>query len=261
MIRQNNIFIIGVFLLSSFSTLSTVSAQDFVDRSHVGFSFGLSTSHSEIENPKTYSAFSAFYTYEVTDQFHLRGRYVHTKMGSQNDARYDFLKYPTSETPHFSYENVLNEGSILAEYEFYNLNEGDQIFTPYVVGGLGFVRFGTPYQKINVSSGGVNTEAKAAYPATYGPGHTFPATKPIMPLGVGMKMAVSDNVRVFLEGNLHNTFNEDYIDNVLGTDGKKIFKGDYYMTFQIGVTFRLGAGAGGGYSPFKSIFPPVYSSD
>jgi hypothetical protein len=111
-----------------------------------------------------------------------------------------------------SFQSRISELSVLAEYNFFNL---DQIrWTPYVFGGLAVFRF-NPYtfdqQGVQVFLQPLGTEGQGI------PGYQgrYSRTQMAVPIGGGVKFALSESIQLGLELGIRKLFT-DYLDDVSG---------------------------------------------
>jgi hypothetical protein len=148
------------------------------------------------------------FNYEISDQILLRVQGMYSVIGG-NDR---FSKDSGLRVRNLSFETVLMEGSISAEYYLLNLYE--RKFSPYVFAGLAVYHF-NPYtyfgntQKVYLKP--LSTEGQGL------PGYNNPKqyslTQAAIPVGGGIKFAVSPSIRIGIEGGLRKLFT-DYLDDV-----------------------------------------------
>ena len=222
-------------------------------------------------------------TYEYNEHINIRGGFMYTKV-----AGYD--KYSKSLAlleRNLSFETSISEFSIVGEYNIFNLYETR--FTPYVYAGVAVFHY-NPYAKdqnnVKTFLKPLSTEGEglSGYPAS----KPYSLTQPAIPLGIGFKYAISDNVRIGIEAGYRKLFT-DYLDDasktyaaetdLLTAKGQKsvdmAYRGDEtplgspfypvkgaqrgnsknkdsYYTVGLHLTFRLGSVAGGGSSGHHS---------
>ena len=105
------------------------------------------------------------------------------------------------------------EWSVRAEYILFDLQ--DRSISPYIFAGLGIFHF-NPYtndslgKKVFLQKIGTEGEGMPGYPAPY------KLTQLAIPLGLGLRLALSDNVRVSLEAGLRKT-TTGYLDDIHST--------------------------------------------
>ncbi len=214
--------------------------------------------------------------YEISDQIMVRAGLSYTIVGGAD--RY-------SEKPDLVLRNLSFETTILefhAVGEYYLLNIYDRRYSPYFFAGLAVYKF-DPYaysgnQKIMLKP--LSTEGQGIS----GYGKNYSLTQLAIPLGVGVKFAINDNLRIGLEGGMRKLFT-DFLDDVSGnyadpadllaakgqmsvdfsyrgdevTGGSPVYpaKGaqrgspknkDFYYFTGLHLTYRLGGDNGGGGS-------------
>lgn len=108
--------------------------------------------------------------------------------------------------------NIL-EWSVRAEYLLFDLS--DRSISPYIFGGLGIFHY-NPYtfdstgKKVLLQKVGTEGEGMPGYPAPY------KLTQLAFPFGLGLRLAMSENVRISLEAGLRGT-TTGYLDDVHST--------------------------------------------
>ncbi|MES1219152.1 MAG: DUF6089 family protein [Bacteroidota bacterium] len=150
-------------------------------------------------------------TYEYNDHINIRGGYTYAQV-----AGYDkFSDKASMLERNLSFQTSISEFSILGEYNIFNLYETR--FTPYVYAGLAVFHY-NPYAN---DANGLKTflqplstegEGLAGYPEK----KPYSLTQPAVPLGIGFKYAVSDNVRIGIEAGYRKLFT-DYLDDASTT--------------------------------------------
>ena len=150
-------------------------------------------------------------TYELMDKFFLRGQYTFTNLGA-NDANSNIYSHRIR---NLNFKTVLQEVSLLAEYDI--LNNYNHQLVPYVFAGIGVFRF-SPYTYDSLGAKrylrGLHTEGQTL--PSYPERQVYNRTQINIPVGAGVKLALSDNIRVAAEFSLRNLFT-DYLDDVSTT--------------------------------------------
>lgn len=222
-------------------------AQSFWEKSHLGIGAGVMQFQGDIKNPSTKFALQGMYTYELTGHINIRGQLFFGSLGA-TDASSPPYQLGSYSRPH-PFHTAIQEASLLGELNLFNLNDGKK-WTPYGFIGIGYFHYRP--KKDDGTDWGIKDVPR----------------KLNVPFGLGLKFALSDNIRLFAEGNYRYT-TTDEVDGYQPTDipsyrGSKI--NDYYLSGTIGLTFRLGGDYrgsrnGGGRSKSSSGrkgCPPVY---
>jgi opacity protein-like surface antigen len=148
-------------------------------------------------------------TFNITDKFALRSEYSFAKLGADD-------KRSSSEVlrnRNLNFQSVIQELSLMGEYDILNTNYHK--LTPYVFGGLGVYRF-SPFtfteSNEKVFLQGLSTEGQGFLAGR----KIYKKTKFNVPLGGGVKYALSEDVHVGLELGLR-VLTTDYLDDVSAT--------------------------------------------
>jgi opacity protein-like surface antigen len=187
--------------------LCSVSAQ----RIHVGVFGGLAAYNGDLVDtyfPKrvTNGAIGLTVNYELKDQIMLRGGFTYSVVGGAD--RYS--REPHHVIRNLSFETSITEFSLLGEYYINNLNE--RRYSPYVFAGLAVYRF-NPYayygnNKVYLKPLSTEGQGLPGYPDR----KPYSLTQLAIPLGGGIKYAITDNWHVGLELGLRKLFT-DHLDD------------------------------------------------
>lgn len=184
--------------------------------------------------------------YGITDNIHVRANVWITELSASD---YDIPNFGDDlRSQHYYFRSNYNEFSLLAQYEFFSLNTQQNI-TPYVFAGIGTYTY-KPYQEVRVlrSDGSERNYNLAIQQLS-----SFNNQQVNFPIGVGLKYAMSNNVRLFAEGN-YRLMQNSLLDNYNLDD-----KNDGYYSIQLGISFKLNGG--NSYKKYryrKSCNCPVY---
>jgi opacity protein-like surface antigen len=189
-----------------------VSAQRF----HIGVFGGVAAYNGDLTDkiyPKkvTNGAIGITANYELTDNIMLRGGYTYAVVGGAD--RYS--SKPSLVARNLSFETAIHEFSLIGEYYLLKLNENR--ISPYAFAGLAIYRF-NPYafdggtDKIYLKP--LSTEGQGL--PGYADREPYSLTQAAIPVGAGVKFAVTDNLRIGLELGLRKLFT-DYLDDVSTT--------------------------------------------
>ena len=126
---------------------------------------------------------------------------------------------PLPEFRDYEFENQILEFSFITEYNFLDFRDGNNVFTPYFMGGLGVFR----YNSLVPGQSGIGS---------------FNVS---IPFGIGIKYAISRNVNCTIETGTRDTFT-DLIDGVSAEveprfPGTNHFTDDWYYYTSISFTY------------------------
>ena len=144
--------------------------------------------------------------YELQDQILIRGSYNFARVnGSDMYSEKEELRLRN-----LSFESAISEFSFVGEYYLFNMYE--KRLSPYGFIGLGIFHF-DPYTYDSTGRKTflkpLSTEGQGIYPNK----KPYSLWQPVIPMGAGIKFAISDNLRIGFEFGLRKTFT-DYLDDV-----------------------------------------------
>jgi opacity protein-like surface antigen len=178
---------------------------------HLGVFAGVSSYNGDLADKIFHrqtrkAAFGITGTYEITD--HISARASVTYTGLAGADRYS--KDPELQARNLSFETKLFEFALQGQYDLFSLYE--KRFTPYAMAGVAAFHF-NPYvfysgkEKTYLQPLGTEGQGMEGYDKKYN------RLQFAIPVGVGVKYAISDNITLGLEGHFRKTFT-DYIDDV-----------------------------------------------
>lgn len=182
------------------------------NRLHITAFGGLSNYQGDLQyrrftTNQSNAAFSLGLTYDLSPNFSLQGMATRAKLGAHDQYNLASLQFRN-----LSFETVIYEGSLVAQYRIFDLNE--KRFTPYLFAGIGVFRF----QPYTFDSTGAKRFLKPL--STEGQGlPEYPDRKPYnnfqaaIPLGAGIKFRVTEHAILGFELGLRQLFT-DYLDDV-----------------------------------------------
>lgn len=244
---------LAVLLLAIPFFSARIHAQSFGEKTSIGFFGGISQYHGSMPETLMRAAAGINLNYSITDKFSVRFQFTATETGG-SDSSLNNLANNGNDTraPHYYFRTNINELCLAPEYDFFSIANGAKL-TPYVLAGIGYYNF-KPYQidQITRPNGTFRYQNIAMKQV-----EKFSNWQMNVPVGIGVKYAVTPNVMINAEGNYRFLFNK-YIDNYIA-DNKK----DSYYTISLGISFRLSpisASSGNrGYGNSKDCkCPPVY---
>lgn len=203
-------------LIRLLPALLLVSALAQAQNIHIGVFGGVSAYNGDLvdkffpANGATNAAFGATLTYEYNDHINIRAGYNYGKAGG-NDK---FSKNDELLKRNLSFETDIHDFTLVGEYSVFSLYE--RRYTPYLYAGIGAYHF-NPYA---YDRNGLKTYLQPLGTEGQGlPGYTqkpYNLTQVSIPLGIGFRFAITDNIRIGVEGSYRKLFN-DYLDDLSGT--------------------------------------------
>ena len=200
-------------LIRLLPVLLLVSAFSHAQSWHVGVFGGLSSYNGDVvdrifpAHGQTKGAVGLDLTYEYNDHINIRGGYTYARVSGYDK----FNKSEELQKRNLSFETAISEFSLVGEYNIFSLYETR--FTPYIYAGLAVFHY-NPY-----AYDATNTKTYLKPLSTEGEGITgysnkaYSLTQPAIPLGVGVKYAITDNIRIGAEAGYRVLFT-DYLDDV-----------------------------------------------
>ncbi len=149
--------------------------------------------------------------YEFSPHFNLSTGFLLTGI-SGNDQ---YSSNPQTQARNLNFSSNLFEWNLRAEYVLYDLQ--DRSVSPYFFAGLSVFHF-NPYtidpsgQKVFLKPLSTEGEGLPEYPTR----KPYSLTQPAIPFGAGIRLALSENIRVGLELGIRKTFT-GYLDDVSAT--------------------------------------------
>lgn len=198
-----------LFLLFFFFT-TLLSAQ----RIHIGIAGGLANYNGDLLDKLypdriTNGFIGGTVHYELFDRLLLRGAYIFARVnGSDTHSEKQNLRLRN-----LQFESAVSEFSVAGEYYIFNLDETR--FSPYAFAGLAVFHF-DPYTYDSTGKKyflkPLSTEGQGIYPEKKNYSHWQPA----IPFGGGIRIAITENLRLGIEFGLRKLFT-DYLDDVSTT--------------------------------------------
>lgn len=199
-----------------FFLLLFISQLAFSQRFHIGVFGGLAAYNGDIVEkilPKkvTNGALGVTLSYELTNKINVRAGWTYSVVGGADRYSTDQARLDRN----LSFETILREFHLVGEYYLQDLNE--RKFSPYIFGGLAVFHF-NPY-----TYGGTTDKIYLRELSTEGqgvPGYNdrkvYSKFQMAVPLGAGIKYAITRDIHLGLEAGLRVTFT-DYLDDVSKT--------------------------------------------
>ena len=145
-------------------------------------------------------------SYGITDHISVRAGFTYTMLGAADRYNED----PELQSRNLSFETRLYEFSLQGQYDLFSLDQ--KRFTPYAMAGIAAFHF-NPYvfytgkEKVYLQPLGTEGQGIDGYHEKYN------RLQVAIPVGGGIKYALTDRIILGLEGHVRKTFT-DYIDDV-----------------------------------------------
>jgi len=241
----------GLFILLLILCGAQIKAQSFLQNTAVGVWGGISKYNGSMPQTLMRGAAGIYLHYDITNKFAVRLQFMASETGGSDSSLNNATNNGNDErSQSYYFRTNINEISLMPEYNFFDLSAGAK-FTPYVFAGIAYYSF-KPYQVVLETTDGSMHYVNLAMPKV----SNYSYWQMAVPVGVGIKYAISPNVFLNAEGNYRILFNP-YLDNY-SADNKK----DKYYTVSIGISFRLQSasanGNGRGKNGKNCKCPPVY---
>ena len=149
--------------------------------------------------------------YEFSPHFNVSTEILYTRI-SGNDK---YSPYQRDRDRNLNFTSNILEWNVRAEYVLFDLT--DRSVSPYIFGGLALFHF-NPFtydstgRKVFLKPLSTEGEGLAAYPER----KPYSLIQPAIPVGLGIRLALSENIRVGLEAGIRKTFT-GYLDDVNST--------------------------------------------
>ena len=193
--------------------LLLVSAFSHAQSWHVGVFGGVAAYNGDLVDKifpahgQTKGTVGVDVAYEYNEHISIRGGYMYSRVSGYDK----FNKSEELQKRNLSFETAISEFSLVGEYNIFSLDQTR--FTPYVYAGIAVFHY-NPY-----AYDATNTKTYLKPLSTEGEGITgynnkaYSLTQPAIPLGVGIRYAITDNIRIGAEAGYRVLFT-DYLDDV-----------------------------------------------
>lgn len=190
-------------------TAGSLQAQQF----HLNVLGGVSNYGGDLQSrsftfKQSRPAVSLGVSYEATEKVYIRGEYTFTNLGADDALSNNYLQLRRN----LNFKTIIQEVNLLAEYDI--INNYEHQLVPYVFAGIGIFQF-SPYTYDSLGAKkylqGFHTEGQGL--SSYPDRKQYKKTQINIPVGAGVKLALSDNIRVGAELSFRKLFT-DYLDDV-----------------------------------------------
>lgn len=199
-----------LFVLTFFALSGSLRAQNFF----VNIDAGVANYDGELQQHRytfqeAHPGGGLGVGYEFSPHINVSTGFLYTQISGAD--RYS--SNPQVESRNLSFTSNILEWNVRAEYQLFNLEE--RPLSPYIFGGLAVFHF-NPYATDPAGNKTflrpLSTEGEGLAPDR----PEYSLTQMAIPFGLGLRLALSDNVRVGLEIGIRKTFT-GYLDDVHGT--------------------------------------------
>ncbi len=212
-------FIVFFILFNALSTSAQFGVYDDLSRFNLKFGAGITTYYGDLSENGHFIDYNNYLyeingglTYDVSEKFALRLdlAYLELQGADRFNKRKDLFDR------NLSFRSTVYESSLAAQYDFLNIKNLRNRFTPYVFGGVGFIHF-NPWtidrtgEKIYLHE--LHTEGLGL--ASFSNTKQYSLWQPTITMGTGVKFAISQTISIHAEIWLRYIFT-DYLDDVGG---------------------------------------------
>ncbi len=220
------------------SSTSSVRAQIDLSKYEVGVSGGLMVYQGDL-TPEKIGAYKtmkpqfAFHVYRImSPSFSLRFNFNRGKLYG-DDAKYATPDWRRQRN--FNFTTPVTELSLQGVWNIMQARQPR--LAPYVFGGIGlsFVKIKRDWSNLNTAVFGDGSDIQAGLTADAAT--TTPSTLPVIPLGAGVRYALSERFSLNAETSYRLSFT-DYLDGFSKAANPN--KNDHYFTHSIGLIYSFG---------------------
>lgn len=152
-----------------------------------------------------------------------------------DDAKYNNPEFRKQRN--FNFRSRVLEVAQLVVWNLFGKNYEDKGFSPYLFGGAGlsFLKIKRDWSNFNAAyfGDGSDVPARIAIDAQ----HSLPKLIPVIPLGVGVRYGLTQNITINAESSYRLTYT-DYMDGF--SEAANPDKNDHYLTTSVGAIYRVG---------------------
>jgi hypothetical protein len=230
-----------VCTVALFTLYSTLHAQYSVPKHEFGLTAGMFIYQGDL-TPEKAGAFKSpsltvnlFYNRLLSRSFSLRTNLAVGRL-TASDANYDHPEWRTQRALRFK-TRVTELSELLVWNILGNNYSGRYNLSPYIFGGVGIssLRIRRDWSQFNPDY--FAAETKTLEGLGTDTTHRMPTVIPVIPVGAGLRMAISPRLSVMAEASYRFTFT-DYLDGFsqVANPNKK----DYYSSYSVGLIYTLG---------------------
>ena len=239
-VSAGKIIVVSLIVCSFFSSARAQTTVT-IPKHEIGGSIGMFVYQGDL-TPEVAGAFKTpgfainlFYNRLLSRSFSLRTNLAHGKIWA-DEANYDNPAWRKQRS--FWFNTRTTEISELLVWNILGNNYGErQIVSPYIFGGVGMtsLRINRGWEKLNYDYF-VNDSAMLNGLAIDSV-HALPGTVAVLPVGVGVRYAISNSLSIMAEASYRFTFN-DYIDGFSQSSNPNTK--DHYSNYSIGLIYTFG---------------------
>ena len=152
-----------------------------------------------------------------------------------DDAKYNNPAFRKQRN--FNFRSPVLEVAQLVVWNLFGKNYEDKGFSPYLFGGAGisFLKIKRDWSNFNAAyfGDGADLPNRIAIDAQ----HSLPKIIPVIPLGVGVRYGLTQNITINAESSYRLTYT-DYMDGF--SQAANPGKNDHYLTTSVGAIYRVG---------------------
>ena len=225
----------------SFFTRTQAQTNVTIPKHELGFSLGMFIYQGDLTPEKAGAfktpgfAINLFYNRLLSRSFSLRTNLALGKLWA-DEANYDDPVWRKQRSFRFNARNT--EISELLMWNILGNNYGERkIVSPYIFGGVGLASLHITRDWKNFNYDYFVNDSTLLNGLAADSVHTLPGTIAVIPVGVGVRYSISNNLSIMAEASYRFTFT-DYIDGFSQSSNPDI--NDHYSNYSIGLIYTFG---------------------
>ena len=195
-------------LLIFFNVYVTASAQYL----HLNLAFGTTNYSGDLQPARytfqqSHAAVALGLSYDVSEKFSIRSQITLGKISGHDKFN------PATAVRNLNFTSSLSELHIAGEYYLRDLSEHS--LSPYIFGGIAVYHF-NPFTKDTTGNTYFLQPLSTEGQGFFGDRKSYKLTQIAIPFGAGIKLAISENIRIGIEVGMRKAFT-DYLDDLSTT--------------------------------------------
>jgi Domain of unknown function (DUF6089) len=229
-----------LFTIAFTSTFTSVSAQN-KGNYEVGINAGTLIYQGDLSNSAFGStknlkpAIGVYVNKELDAYFSLRANLLYGKIG-EDESQYSSPSW--KQQRNFKFSTSITELSTVLVWNFLGDNGAKDyhLLSPYIFGGVGISLLNVKRDWSGINRAVFDNKSSAIIGLGIDTLHATPKLLPVIPVGIGIRYAVSNKISIRAEATYRITFS-DYIDGF--SQSTNATTNDKYYSLSLGVGFKL----------------------